>query len=266
MTNIYSLRKKYLRIEKTTFCAGCGYGIFTNCFLKAAEELEKEGKFDFHKTIFISGIGCAAWIPNPYFLAETLHTTHGRALAFATGVKLAKPASKIVVISGDGDLATIGGNHLIHTLRRNLPMSIFCLNNYVYGMTGGQPGATTPQKTITPVTPEGSIEKPFDIIKLALGAEAKFVSRYPIVFPKNLIKGIKKNLLIGNEKSAFTEVISICPTHFGRKNNLTSPAKMLEAQKEQYISKKKALETQNPEQKKVFGDFESLDEYFNLTK
>jgi 2-oxoglutarate ferredoxin oxidoreductase subunit beta len=270
MADMHSLRKKYLRILKTKFCPGCGHGIFINCFLKAVEELNA----DFHKMIFISGIGCAAWTPSPYFLAETFHTTHGRAPAFATGAKLAEPDNRVVIISGDGDLATIGGNHLIHSARRNLPSSIFCLDNYLYGMTGGQPGATTPQNTITPITPNGSQEKPFDLIKLVLAAGAEFASRWPIAFPHLLIKGIKNNLTSGNEKFAFTEVVSICPTHFGKKNGFESATEMLKEQKKKYIyiSRKKIEKLASEEQaekiknKIVFGEFKNLKEYLDLSE
>ena len=241
------LRQKYLRTNKTTFCLGCGYEIFINCFLRANEELGIE----FQKTIFVSGIGCAAWIPSPYFRAETLHTTHGRPLAFATGIRLVRPKNRIVVISGDGDLVTIGGNHLIHSARRNLPMSVFCMNNSIYAMTGGQAGATTPKGAITSTDMEGNKESPFDLIKLVLASGANFASRYPVAFPRQMVEGIKKNLMAGEKKFAFTEIVSVCPTQFGEKNNFKSPGQMLKKQKESGI---------------ISGEFENLEEYLKLEK
>ncbi|MBI2626527.1 MAG: 2-oxoacid:ferredoxin oxidoreductase subunit beta [Candidatus Nealsonbacteria bacterium] len=228
---IKDLREKYLKIQELSFCPGCGDGIFINCFLEAVEE----SKIDFHKMVFVSGIGCAAWIPNPYFAAETIHTTHGRALAVATAIKIAKPHLKVVVISGDGDLSTIGGNHLIHSARRNVPITCFCLNNFIYGMTGGQAGATTPLGSVSSTTPDGNKDAPFDLIKLVLGAGGKFASRWPLVYPRRAIKGIRNALEFGDKGFAFVEIVSPCPVQYGRRNSLKSPSRMLEWQKEKYV-------------------------------
>jgi 2-oxoglutarate ferredoxin oxidoreductase subunit beta len=128
-----------------------------NAFLHAVDEVG----LDFRNTVFVSGIGCGAWVPSPHFRADTLHVTHGRAVAFATGVKMTRPELNVIVIGGDGDIATIGGNHLIHAARRDVGLKVFCLNNLLYGMTGGQVSATTPQGDITATTPQGNPEKAF---------------------------------------------------------------------------------------------------------
>ena len=135
----------------TPFCPGCGHGILMNAVLRAIAELE----YDMKNMVFVSGIGCAAWIPSPHFKADTLHTLHGRAVAYATGAKLFNPKLKIMVISGDGDLSAIGGNHLIHAARRNMDMTVVCANNGIYGMTGGQVASTTPRRLPDFHHPEG---------------------------------------------------------------------------------------------------------------
>ena len=205
------LRKTYLR-QPTPFCPGCGHGIFMNAFLHAADEVG----LDFRNTVFVSGIGCGAWVPSPHFRADTLHVTHGRAVAFATGVKLSRPELNVIVISGDGDITTIGGNHLIHAARRNLPIKVFCLNNLLYGMTGGQVSATTPQGDITATTPQGNPERAFDLVNLVRGAGAPYVARFPVARPRQLRKGIINALRF--DQFAFMDVLSLCPTQYGRAN------------------------------------------------
>jgi len=205
------LRARYLR-QPTPFCAGCGHGIFINAFLRAAEA----AGLDFGRTVFVSGIGCGAWVPSPHFLADTLHVTHGRAIAFATGIKLTRPELEVVVISGDGDLVTIGGNHLIHAARRNLPIKVFCLNNWLFGMTGGQVSATTPSGAITATTPAGNPHRSFDLVRLVRGAGAPYVARWPVARPRQLRRGIETALR--EPGFAFVEVLSICPTQYGRAN------------------------------------------------
>ena len=136
--------EKYIRpgVKSTPFCPGCGHGILMGLILRAIDEL----KMDMNKMVFVSGIGCAAWIPSPHYDGDTLHTLHGRALAFATGVKLFNPELCVMVVSGDGDLSSIGGNHLIHAARRNIDLKVICANNMIYGMTGGQVASTTPRE------------------------------------------------------------------------------------------------------------------------
>jgi 2-oxoglutarate ferredoxin oxidoreductase subunit beta len=205
------LRNKYLR-QPTPFCPGCGHGIFMNAFLHAADDVG----LDFDKTVFVSGIGCGAWVPSPHFRADTLHVTHGRAVAYATGVKMTRPELNVIVIGGDGDIATIGGNHLIHAARRNVPLKVFCLNNLLYGMTGGQMSATTPHGDITSTTPQGNPERAFDLVELVRGAGAPYVIRFPVARPRQLRKVVARALQF--DQFVFMDVLSLCPTQYGRAN------------------------------------------------
>lgn len=245
--------EKYLRpeVKSTPFCPGCGHGILMNLILRAIDALE----LHMDEMLFVSGIGCAAWIPSPNFNADTLHTLHGRAVAFATGAKMFNPKLKTMVISGDGDLASIGGNHLIHAARRNIDLTVICANNMIYGMTGGQVASTSPVGAITSTTTEGNIYRPFDLCKLVLAAGAPYVARYSVTQPVSLIEAIKKSLTI--EGFAFVEVLSTCPTQFGRRNRYDSPTDMLTMLKESCISKQEA-EQLTPEKlqgKVITGEF-----------
>jgi 2-oxoglutarate ferredoxin oxidoreductase subunit beta len=146
--------QKLIRAEAfpTPFCPGCGSGILMNAIVRAIAELE----IDLDQLLFVSGIGCSAWIPSPHYNADTLHTLHGRPVAFAVGAKLYNPKLKVIVISGDGDLSSIGGNHLIHAARKDIDITVICANNMIYGMTGGQLAATTPLEFRTVTTPKGN--------------------------------------------------------------------------------------------------------------
>jgi len=245
--------EKYLRpeVKSTPFCPGCGHGILMNLILRAIDELQLR----MDEMLFVSGIGCAAWIPSPNFNADTLHTLHGRAIAFATGAKVFNPKLKTMVISGDGDLASIGGNHLIHAARRNIDLTVICANNMIYGMTGGQVASTSPVGAITSTTTEGNIYRPFDLCKLVLGAGAPYVARYSVTQPLSLIEAIKKSLTI--EGFAFVEVLSTCPTQFGRRNRYDLPADMLTMLKESCISKQEAeqLAPEELQGKIITGEF-----------
>jgi 2-oxoglutarate ferredoxin oxidoreductase subunit beta len=217
---------KYLRPEvfPTPFCPGCGHGILLQAVLRAIDELS----LDINKMVFVSGIGCAAWIPSPHFAADTLHTTHGRPIAFATGIKLFNPSLKVVVISGDGDISAIGGNHLIHAARRNLEITVICANNSIYGMTGGQVGPTTPMRAKTATTPQGNPEPSFDLCGLVRGAGASCIARATVHHTRELIKYIKKAFT--HQGFSFIDVISPCFTQFGRRNKEisgASPAEMI---------------------------------------
>jgi len=245
--------EKYLRpeVKSTPFCPGCGHGILMSLILRAIDALELR----MDEMLFVSGIGCAAWIPSPNFNADTLHTLHGRAVAFATGAKMFNPKLKTMVISGDGDLSSIGGNHLIHAARRNIGLTVICANNMIYGMTGGQVASTSPVGAITSTTTEGNIYRPFDLCKLVLGAGAPYVARYSVTQPVSLIEAIKKSLTI--EGFTFVEVLSTCPTQFGRRNRYDSPTDMLTMLKESCISKQEA-EQLSPEElqgKVITGEF-----------
>ncbi|MCP4568091.1 MAG: 2-oxoacid:ferredoxin oxidoreductase subunit beta [FCB group bacterium] len=209
------IRTKYLEqnMWPSIFCQACGIGTVLNCSLRA---IDKVG-MDIDRTVFVSGIGCSSRLPG-YIDADGLHTTHGRALSFATGVKLANPELDVVVFTGDGDLAGIGGNHFIHAARRNVDMTVICINNYNYGMTGAQASPTTPVNGITMTSPYGNIESPFDLSALAIGAGASYVAKWATAFPHETIMAVKKGL----EKKGFSfiEVLAPCPIGFGRKNQL----------------------------------------------
>ena len=205
-------------VKATPFCPGCGHGILLGLILRKIDALE----WDIGEMLFVSGIGCAAWIPSPNYLADTLHTLHGRAVAFATGAKLANPALKVMVISGDGDLASIGGNHLIHAARRGIDLTVVCATNQIYGMTGGQVAPTTPKGSRTATTADGNPYPPFDLCKLVKAAGATYVARGSVLRPRQLMDEIGKALT--TPSFSFVEVLSPCPTQYGRRNRLDTPA------------------------------------------
>ncbi|MFB3816870.1 MAG: thiamine pyrophosphate-dependent enzyme [Candidatus Methylomirabilales bacterium] len=223
---------KYIRpsAKSTANCPGCGNGILAQAILQAIHELG----LSLDDFVFVSGIGCSAWIPSPSFYADVLHTTHGRPIAFATGIKAALPGKRVMVVSGDGDLTAIGGNHLIHAARRNIAMTVFCVNNGIYGMTGGQVAPTTPLGLRTVTTPFGNAENPFDICKLVEGAGASFVARWTTYHPRSIVKTAKK--AIQKKGFAFVEVVSQCPVEFGRKTGMGNSVQMLEYYKKNSVS------------------------------
>jgi 2-oxoglutarate ferredoxin oxidoreductase subunit beta len=203
------------------YCTGCGNGTVINCTLAGVEEMG--WKRD--ETVFVSGIGCSSRAPG-YILTDSLHTTHGRALAFATGVKMARPDLHVVVFTGDGDLAAIGGNHFIHACRRNVDMTVVCMNNHIYGMTGGQGSPTTPPGAISTTTPYGASEPAFDLAELAVAAGANYVARWTSYHVKELTKAVADGLRTPG--LAFIEVRTQCPTNYGRHNKLRSVSAMIE--------------------------------------
>jgi 2-oxoglutarate ferredoxin oxidoreductase subunit beta len=227
--------RQYLREEAlpTPFCAGCGNGIIANVFLKAVDDL---GYDNLDKFAFVSGIGCGAWICSPHFNADTLHTTHGRAIAFATGLKLVNPELNVVVISGDGDLAAIGGNHLIHAARRNIDMTVICSNNMIYGMTGGQVGPTTFIGDRTTTTPYGNPERPFDLARLVAAAGANYSARWTTAHPFPAARSIKTALK--RKGFTFVEMLSQCPTAYGRRARSGDPVELLKWFKSLPVRKK----------------------------
>jgi 2-oxoglutarate ferredoxin oxidoreductase subunit beta len=188
--------------------------------------------------IFVTGIGCSAWIPSPFFNVDVLHTTHGRPIAFALGIKMGLPEKKVMVTSGDGDLAAIGGNHLIHNARRNVEMVVICLNNGIYGMTGGQAAPTTPMGLKTASTPYGTFENPFDISELVIAAGATFVARWTTHHARQLTASIKK--AIQKKGFSFIEVITQCPVQYGKKTGSGSAVQMMKEYKEKSILVKEA--------------------------
>ena len=213
---------KYLREEMMPhiWCPGCGNGIVLNCFTHALDEL----KTDLDKLVIVSGIGCIGRTAG-YINTDSFHTTHGRALAFATGVKLANPDLEIVVISGDGDLFAIGGNHFIHAARRNIGIKVLCVNNLNYGMTGGQSGPTTPIDAITPTSPYGNIENPFNLVHLGAASGATYVARWTTLHVRRLTLSLKK--MLQKKGFSFIEVLSPCPEIYGRHNKMRSGLEMM---------------------------------------
>ncbi len=213
--------EKYIRYRTfpSPWCPGCGDGVILKSIAMAFSELE----LDPNDIIVVAGIGCSGRMPT-YFNTNTLHTTHGRALTFATGVKLARPDKTVVVISGDGDALAIGGNHLIHAARRNIGIHLVLINNGIYGMTGGQVSPLTPRKMITETTPYGNIEPRFDAVELVMAARATFVARETVNRLVPLKQVIKKSLQ--HPGFSMVEVMSNCHVNLGRRNRMKSPLVM----------------------------------------
>jgi 2-oxoglutarate ferredoxin oxidoreductase subunit beta len=209
------VREKYLRegMLPTIFCNGCGHGNAFDYTFWAIEELG----LDMDNVALASGIGCSSRIPG-YINADGLHTTHGRAITFATGIKAANPELTVIVFTGDGDGTGIGGNHFIHAARRNIDLTVILLNNFIYGMTGGQLAPTAPLGSIATTAPYGNIEDAFNICELAQALGAAYVARWPISYPYQPIKSIKEG--IQNKGFSLIELMSPCPTAYGRRNKL----------------------------------------------
>ena len=226
------LLEKYLRHDKKfphLWCPGCGNGTILHALLIAIDNLE----YSKDEIAMISGIGCSGRTP-VYVDFNTLHTTHGRALAFATGLKLAKPSLHVIVIMGDGDATAIGGNHFIHACRRNIDITAIIYNNNIYGMTGGQYSPTTPHQAKSTTSKIGNIERPFDISNLAQSAGATFVARSTTYHVKQLINLIE--MALQHKGFSVVEVITHCPTTYGRRNKLPDPVAMVKWEKEVAIS------------------------------
>ncbi len=249
--------RRYTRshVIRTSTCPGCGNGIVTQAILRAIDELELEMD-DF---VFVSGIGCSAWIPSPLFSADTLHTTHGRPIAFATGVKLGLPQKNVMVASGDGDLTAIGGNHLIHAARRNIDLTVVLINNGIYGMTGGQTAPTTPRGLTTITSPYGTLEHPFDISAMVAASGASFVARWTTYHPRLMMRSIKKG--IQKKGFALIEAVSQCPVQYGRASELGNAVNILKHFKEDSIrlSKVNEMSSEELEGKIVVGEFVDIE-------
>ena len=227
---------EYLRHHKKfphLWCAGCGIGIVMGSIVRSVEKLELVQD----DVAVISGIGCTGRMP-VYMDFNTMHTTHGRALAFATGLKLARPEMEILVVMGDGDALAIGGNHFIHAARRNIGLTAIVVNNSIYGMTGGQSSPTTPLDAFSATAPYGHIEQPFPICDLAISAGASFVARSTVYHVTELDRVIERAM----RKNGFSvvEVVSYCHTTFGRANNLKSPIQMMRLLKDSAITSQAA--------------------------
>ncbi|KPK04899.1 MAG: 2-oxoacid:ferredoxin oxidoreductase subunit beta [Anaerolineae bacterium SG8_19] len=195
------------------WCAGCGIGIVMRCYGQAILDSGIEIK----NHVVVSGIGCSGRVAG-YMNMDSYHTTHGRAIPFATGLKLANPDLMVTVFSGDGDLAAIGGNHLIHAARRNIDIKVICVNNFTYGMTGGQAGPTTPLGAMATTAPFGNPELPFNLPFLLSAAGANYVSRWTALHARQ----VRQEILLGFNKPGFVfiEVLSPCPVGFGKSNRI----------------------------------------------
>lgn len=241
----------YLRSTKGfphIWCPGCGIGVLLGALIRAIDS-DGYGKDDI---VLISGIGCSGRLPT-YVDFNTLHTTHGRALTFATGIKLANPSLKVIAIMGDGDATAIGGNHFIHSARRNVGITSIVINNNTYGMTGGQFSPTTPFGLKTSSSPYGNLESAFDICGLAREAGAAFVARSTVYHARLLEKMI--GMALNKEGFSVVEVISNCTTYFGREIGLASPVEMMKWQRDKSVTVEKAQELQEEDlkQKMVIG-------------
>lgn len=240
--------KQCLRLDKFPhiWCAGCGHGIILQSFIRAVLDLG----IDRDKLIVASGIGCAARSVG-YLDFDTLHTAHGRALPFAIGIKMAKPELTLVVLAGDGDIAAIGGNHFIHAARRNIDITVVIFNNFNYGMTGGQNSPTTCADDYTTTTPYGNIEKPFDLCALAQTAGAAYIARsttyHAAALPKLIADGI------AHHGFSVIEVITGCPTYYGRMNKMDNGIKMLEWQRDHAVNLKQYQMLSEEERKSKFA-------------
>ena len=212
----------YLRENKMPhiWCPGCGNGIIMGAIIRAIDSLSLDPK----KTVIVSGIGCSSRATG-YMKFNTLHTTHGRALAFATGVKMANPELNVIVISGDGDSSAIGGNHLIHACRRNIDMTLIIINNNIYGMTSGQYSPLTPTGAVATTAVYGNIDRCFDLVELTKGAGATYVARASAFHVPQLKNYIQNGLK--NKGFSVIEAVSTCPTYFGRKNKIGGAPQML---------------------------------------
>lgn len=242
----------YLRPSKMPhiWCSGCGHGIVLKSLLRAIAKIG----LDKNDVAIVSGIGCSSRTPG-YLDFNTLHTTHGRAIAFATGLKIANPKLHVIVVTGDGDALAIGGNHFIHAARRNLDITVIIFNNYIYGMTGGQVSPTTPTLKRATTTPYGNPDMPFDISRLAVAAGAVYVARTTAYHYARMDKYIEK--AIRKKGFSVVEVFSPCPTYYGRLNKLGNAVEMLKFQRDNAIPIEKANQL-SPEElvdKIVIGEF-----------
>lgn len=236
MAGVTELIHKYLRHDKKfphVWCPGCGIGIMLGALIRAIDQCG----FAKDEIVLVAGIGCTGRLP-VYVDFNTLHTTHGRALTFATGVKLANPKLKVIVVMGDGDAVAIGGNHFIHAARRNIDLTAIILNNSVYGMTGGQFSPTTPYGMRTTTTMFSNVEQAFKISELAVTAGAVFVARGSVYHAK-MLDGLLEKAFMKNGFSV-VEVVSHCHTQYGRLNRMGTAVEMMQWQKEHAITVEKA--------------------------
>lgn len=259
----------YLRNDKLPhiWCPGCGNGIVTSAFIRAVDDL----RLSKDKTVIVSGIGCSSRVSG-YLDFNTIHTTHGRPLAFATGIKLAKPDLKVVVMAGDGDSTGIGGNHLLHAARRNIDITMIIYNNRTYGMTGGQASPLSLKGNIGTTAPYGALEETFDICELAKAAGATYVARsttyHAVLLEDVIMKGLK------HHGFSLIEAFTQCPVNYGKRNKMNSAVQMMDWYKNNTIRATQAskLPAESIKDKIKIGILhqiarpEYVDEYENLVK
>ena len=242
------LYEKYIKTDllPTLFCPGCGNGIIQYAAIEAFESLGIR-----EEIACVSGIGCSSWIPC-YYKMDVMHTMHGRALAFAQGLKLARPDKKVVVFTGDGDCLAIGGNHLLHAAARNIDMTVIMANNYIYGMTGGQKSPSTPKGSVTKTSPFGSIDKPIDGCRLAMTMGAAYVARWTTAHPVQLEKAIAEG--IAHQGFSFIEVLCQCPVQAGKTvYGEKDPAKILKQYREKTYQHRQGMNADAPNGKIRIG-------------
>jgi 2-oxoglutarate ferredoxin oxidoreductase subunit beta len=222
----------YLRQDRIPhiWCPGCGIGTTLNCFTRALEE----SRMDLDQIAVVSGIGCTGRVAG-YLNLDSFHTTHGRPIPFATGLKLANPRLKVVVYSGDGDLFAIGGNHFVHAARRNMDLMVVCVNNFTYGMTGGQVAPTTPLGATQTTMPFGNFESSFNLPFLADACGAVYVARWTVYHVRQLARAMKEGL--AKKGFVFIEAMSPCPTLYSRRNRLGDGVDQLKYFKEKSVVK-----------------------------
>jgi 2-oxoglutarate ferredoxin oxidoreductase subunit beta len=258
------VHERYLRHSKkfpNVWCAGCGIGIVLGAIVRAVDGLQ----LNKNDVALLSGIGCTGRMP-VYVDFNTMHTTHGRAVAFATGLKMVRPQMKVIVVMGDGDALAIGGNHFIHAARRNIGLAAIVVNNATYGMTGGQYSPTTPIGALAATAPYGHIEQPFPIAELAVAAGAAFVARSTVYHVQEMERQIAQ--AITKEGFAVVEAVSYCHTTIGRINRWGTAPDMMRHLKEQSITLKRAEgmseeETRGKIVRGVFAD-RDIPEYTQL--
>ena len=241
-----------MRGLKLPFCPGCGLYLLSDSFLRAVHEL---GYRNLDGFCFASGIGCASWIPSPYYMADSVHTLHGRSIPVATSIKLVRPDLNVVVFGGDGDIVGIGMSHFVHAARRNADILVIMGNNMVYGMTGGQVAPTTPFGTTTATTPYGSFEHPVDAVKLAMAAGAPFAARWTTAHPKELKSSIKKALRLSGFR--FIEAVAQCPVGFGRRSGYGDAGSILRRLKAMAVplEESERLSPEELDSRMVVGEF-----------
>src|ERR1019366_8577708 len=224
--------ERFLRTDRMPhiWCPGCGIGTTVNSFAHALIE----SKIDLKSLALVSGIGCTGRVAG-YVKLDSFHTTHGRAIPFATGLKLANPDLTVVVYSGDGDLISIGGNHFIHAARRNADLKVICVNNFIYGMTGGQVAPTTPVGALATTSPYGAYERPFNLPYLAESSGAVYVARWTAFHVRHITRSMVK--AFSKKGFAFIEIIAPCPTLYQRRNRLGTGLDAMQFYKQKSVIK-----------------------------